>query len=116
MKPEERALTQSIGERIRQTRHERGLSLQKLADLTDGMLSKSRISNYEQGIRRPSIEVAQILAKALGGVSAAYLLGVDGLERKMSPDEMRLVKAYRSADKRGKRTILATAEMEFGKR
>jgi len=109
-------LTKSIGERIRQTRHERGLSLQKLADLTDGMLSKSRISNYEQGIRRPSIEVAQILAKALGGVSAAHLLGVDGFERTMKPDELRLVKAYRSADERGKSTILATAEMEYEKR
>ena len=86
-------MTQSIGDRLRAVRHERGLSLQKLADLTDGMLSKSRISNYEQGIRRPSVEVAQILSQALGGVSAAYLLGVDGLESLLNPDEMRLINA-----------------------
>jgi len=42
------------------------LSLSQLAALTDGLYSKSRISNYEQGLRRPSIEAARTLAAALG--------------------------------------------------
>jgi transcriptional regulator with XRE-family HTH domain len=64
------ALTQDIALRLRYVRESQGLSLAALSDLTGGALSKSRISNYEQGIRRMSIEVAQILAEAFGTVSA----------------------------------------------
>ena len=40
-------LTREIGRRLRAARHERGLSLAELSALTDGLYSKSRISNYE---------------------------------------------------------------------
>ena len=74
MTPDEQNLTTKIGLRLRAARKAQKLSLQKLADVTGGVLSKSRISNYEQGLRRPGIEEARILAKALGTVSATYLL------------------------------------------
>ena len=48
----ENALTREIGERLRYARHSKGLSLGQLSALTGGALSKSRISNYELGIRR----------------------------------------------------------------
>ena len=74
MTPEAEALTELIGSRLREARKAQKLSLQQLADMTGGVLSKSRISNYEQGLRRVGIEEARILAKALGTVSATYLL------------------------------------------
>ena len=45
-------LAHSISARLRAARQARGVSLSQLSALTDGALSKSRISNYEQGLRR----------------------------------------------------------------
>ena len=42
--------------------------------MTGGVLSKSRISNYEQGLRRLGIEEARLIATALGTVSVTYLV------------------------------------------
>jgi len=112
MTPDEQALTQAIGQRLRALRHERKLSLQHLSDLTDGTLSKSRISNYEQGIRRLGIEPAQTLATALSGVSAAYLLCLDDGEQPPDNDEWELLQAFRKADERGRHTMLAVAAQQ----
>ncbi|WP_367268205.1 helix-turn-helix domain-containing protein [uncultured Thiohalocapsa sp.] len=48
--------------------------MKDLAERTDGAYSKSRISNYEQGLRRLSVEAAQAVGAALGNVMGAYLL------------------------------------------
>jgi len=61
------------GKRIRAAREGLGLSLEELSRKTDGKLSKSRIGNYEQGLRMPGPAEANTLAAALG-VDAAYLL------------------------------------------
>lgn len=73
----EHTLNHAMGARLRAARQERSLSLSQLAEETGGEYSKSRISNYEQGLRRMSVEAALALAKALGNVTAAYLLCVD---------------------------------------
>ena len=89
-------LAHSISARLRAARQARGVSLSQLSALTDGALSKSRISNYEQGLWRLTAEPAHILALALGTVSSDYLLcweegpGED-------QDEERLLLLYRSA-------------------
>jgi transcriptional regulator with XRE-family HTH domain len=62
-----------IGRRIRLMRKQHQLSLEALAKATDGKLSKSRISNYEQGLRMPGPQEANVLAKVLG-VDAAWLM------------------------------------------
>ena len=67
--------TKQIGARLRKARHDAGLSLGGVSDRTGGLLSKSRISNYEQGLRRIGLEEAELIAGATG-VSAAYLLGI----------------------------------------
>ena len=67
-------LTNQIGERLRAERKAQNLSLSDLAERTNGQLSKSRISNYEQGIRRMGLEESRILSEALGTVSPMYLL------------------------------------------
>lgn len=46
----------AIGLRLRTEHQRRRLSLSQLAARTDDTLSKSRISNYEQGIRRLGLE------------------------------------------------------------
>lgn len=62
-----------IGRRIKQAREGMGLSLEQLSKLLNGKLSKSRISNYEQGARMPGPYEANLLAQALG-VDAAHLM------------------------------------------
>jgi len=61
------------GRRIKAAREKKGWSLEDLSRETKGALSKSRIGNYEQGIRMPGPAEANTLAAALG-VDAAYLL------------------------------------------
>lgn len=92
--PRPKSPAHSMGERLGQARRRAGLPLSHLSVLTDYRLSKSRISNYEQGIRRLPVDVAQILAPILqqeirkrecdpdaaAHVTAAWLLGVDDRE------------------------------------
>lgn len=67
-------LSTQIGARLRAERKAQNLSLSELSERTNGQLSKSRISNYEQGIRRMGLEESRILSEALGTVSPMYLL------------------------------------------
>jgi len=64
-----------IGLRLRAAREASGLSLVSLSSKMNSSLSGSRISNYEQGTRQMSIDVAKSLGKALD-VAPAYLLGL----------------------------------------
>jgi len=103
-------LTKQIGLRLRTARKAQGLSLAALAARTSA-LSKSRISNYEQGLRRMGLEEAQVLAAALGTVTATYLLCLES-EGQISEAESTLLDHYRHADDRGKATILRIAESQ----
>ncbi len=64
-------LKQRIGNRIAESRKDRGLTVKELSEHT-GMTS-ARISNWEQGTRSPGPEEAMQLAQALE-LSASYLL------------------------------------------
>jgi transcriptional regulator with XRE-family HTH domain len=66
-----------IGLRLRAVRTAEGFTLQILAGMTGGVLSKSRVSKYEQGLRRLGIEEAGLLSTALGNVSVTYLSCLD---------------------------------------
>jgi len=56
--------TPDVGSRVRALRHERGLSLRALAELSD--LSPNTISLVERGSTSPSVSTLQRLATALG--------------------------------------------------
>lgn len=101
----------AIGLRLRAERHRLKLSLSRLSARTGDTLSKSRISNYEQGIRRIGLEGAVILGRALGDVSPAYLLGLDDSDP-LSSAEHRLLALFRESKPRGKTLIISTAETE----
>lgn len=103
-------LTKRIGMRLREARQAQGWSLAELASRTSS-LSKSRISNYEQGIRRMGLEEAQELSAALGTVSATYLLCLDD-RGPLSEREWELLDLYRLTDARGQETILRVAESQ----
>jgi len=108
--PVETDLTKLIGQRLRSARQAQGLSLSDLSGRT-GTLSKSRISNYEQGIRRMGLEEAQELARALGSVTPTYLLCLEDTDP-LTKEERTLVERYRQADVRGQETILRVAETQ----
>ena len=111
MVPEAQDLTSKIGLRLREARHAEKLSLGALSDRTGGALSRSRISNYEQGIRRLGLEEARMLARALGTVSATYLLCLDD-EGFLSEQELELLRCFRGTDERGRETVLGVAESQ----
>ncbi len=96
-------LTRKIGHRLRAARNAHGYSLAELSDRTK-VLSKSRISNYEQGIRRMGLEEAQLLSNALDGLTPTYLLCLDD-KSPLSREEWELIENYRSSDDRGRETI-----------
>ena len=69
--------SEQIGQRLTSTRIRHGWSIEELAQHTQGAISKSRISNFEGGLRRPDIETVEILADTFGDVSAAWLLTLE---------------------------------------
>jgi transcriptional regulator with XRE-family HTH domain len=95
------SLTRAIGERLRYARESAGMSLSALSERTGGRLSKSRISNYELGLRRMSIETARILAEAFGTVTPTYLLCLED-PMGLTPDELELLAQYRASDPQGR--------------
>jgi transcriptional regulator with XRE-family HTH domain len=80
------------GRRIKTAREEARLSLAELSAATNGLLSKSRIGNYEQGIRMPGPAEANILASALKS-DAAYLMC---LQQDLSKQELELIRSFRA--------------------
>ena len=112
MTPEAEALTARIGSRLRAARKDQNLSLQSLSDRMGGVLSKSRISNYEQGLRRLGIEEARLISKALGTVSPTYLLCLDDENGAMDDREGELLHCFRRTDDRGRETILEVARSQ----
>lgn len=103
-------LNKQIGQRLRAVRLAHQYSLSELASRTR-TLSKSRISNYEQGIRRMGIEEAQELSEALDGITPAYLLCLDDTSP-LSQEEWQLLQRYRKTDDRGRFVILQVAESQ----
>jgi transcriptional regulator with XRE-family HTH domain len=67
--PSPEGQAETIGQRLRRLRHERGLSQRELA--SPGV-SYAYISRIEAGARRPSVKALRMLARKLG-VSADYL-------------------------------------------
>ena len=82
-----------IGNRIRKYRESRGLSQKELAQLIN--VSNSRVSNWEQGINRPDVDIFANICMVLK-VSPSELLDV-----RLSPDDLNdqersVIKAYRT--------------------
>ena len=74
---------ETLGERIRRLREDRGLTQQRLADLAD--LAQSAIARIEAGNREPLITSIQRIARALG-VSVNDIV-VDTLPNDPEPED-----------------------------
>ena len=107
-----------IGKRLRAARRAvgvSGISLQELSNRTSGVLSPSRISNYEQGLRLLKPRDAQILGKALNA-DPAYLMCLEGGE--MLPEEVEFLHNWRALPEKDRRdyarriAVLALAHKE----
>ena len=82
-----------LGARIRKYRESQGVSQKELAKMI--RVSNSRISNWEQGINRPDVDILADICRALN-VSPSELLDV-----RLSPDDLNdqersVIKAYRT--------------------
>ena len=64
-----------FGARLQQLRQDRGLSQEKLAELSG--LHRTYISSLERGARNPTITTLHALARALGTSISDLMSGVD---------------------------------------
>lgn len=105
-----------IGRRIRAEREKvidpgtgKAISLEeqsrRIKDQFGVILSKSRVSNYEQGLRLAKPGEIRVLAKFYGA-SAAYLGCLDVEEDEVTQDEMDLLRNYRKLPENERRSYL----------
>ena len=83
------------GKRLRAAREVKKLTLQELSQRLGGLLSPSRLSNYEQGTRMIGVSEALALQGVLG-VQPSHLLCVDVGEGEMTPQETSLLRNFRA--------------------
>ncbi len=82
-----------IGNKIRKYRKESGLTQEQLAEKINA--TKSRISNWEQGINRPDADIIGNICHALN-VSPSDLLDVHLTDDELNVHEKKVIKAYRT--------------------
>lgn len=82
-----------IGSRIRMYRKESGLTQEQLAEKIN--VTKSRVSNWEQGINRPDADILADICRALN-VSPSSLLDVHLSADDLSDHERKVIQAYRT--------------------
>lgn len=83
------------GRRLKKARIDKKLTLDQLSKKTGGVLSTSRLGNYEQGTRMIGVEEALALKGPLG-VKPAHLLCVDVEDGEMTAQEENLLKNFRA--------------------
>ena len=81
-----------IGGRIRLYRKQSGLTQEQLAQKID--VTKSRVSNWEQGINRPDADIIGKICRALN-VSPSNLLDVHLSDDELTSHEKEVITAYR---------------------
>lgn len=81
-----------IGGRIRFYRKQNGLTQEQLAQKID--VTKSRVSNWEQGINRPDADIIGKICRALN-VSPSNLLDVHLSDDELTQHEKEVITAYR---------------------
>lgn len=82
-----------IGNKIRKYRKESGLTQEQLAKKIN--VTKSRVSNWEQGINRPDADIIGNICRALN-VSPSDLLDVHLTDDELDVHERKVIRAYRT--------------------
>lgn len=86
-------LKYEIGNKIRKYRKESGLTQEQLAEKIN--VTKSRVSNWEQGINRPDADIIGNICRSLN-VSPSDLLDVHLTDDELNVHEKNVIKAYRT--------------------
>ena len=81
-----------IGSRIRKYRENKNITQKELAQLIG--VSSSRVSNWEQGLYRPDVDILSNICTALN-VSPSELLDVHLDNNELTAHERKLISAYR---------------------
>lgn len=81
-----------IGARLRKFRELQGLSQKQFAKLIG--ISNSRVSNWEQGINRPDVDILSVICDVLK-VSPNELLDIHLSEDDFSEQEKLIIRQYR---------------------
>lgn len=98
------------GKRIKAAREGLELTLKDVCDRTNGLLTPTRLSNWEHGLRMISVDEAKRLAPILE-TTASYLLTIED-----EPGDKRLqtlVTTYKMLDERGRDTVHRVAEAQL---
>lgn len=81
-----------MGNRIKKFRRELGMSQKQLANLIG--VSNSRVSNWEQGINRPDVDILPMLCSVLKQTPSS-LLGMRIGKEELTEKEQKVIYAYR---------------------
>ena len=95
-----------MSETLRSLRAQKSMTQQELADKTG--LSRSRINNYEQGIREPDFRTAEILADFFN-VDLDMLYSGSSSPVSLSETEMTMIDFFRSLNGNGQKKVLEYA-------
>ena len=82
-----------IGKRICKYRKLKNMSQKELAEKLG--ITNSRVSNWEQGINRPDVDILAKICKVLD-ISPSELLNISLSDDELSEHERTLIKAYRN--------------------
>ncbi len=100
-----------IGDKIRERRLELGMTQLQLSQLTD--IKKNTISNYENNVSSPSEDNIFRLMEALK-CDANYLFEWEEVEElKLSLEEKKHIKKYRSVDPYGQEAVDKVLDVEY---
>lgn len=106
----------SIGERMKEIRIEKGLTQRQIADSIG--VTYQHISQYERGLRTPKMNTIRKIAEALG-VDVWEIIGFNDIdyepmpasptEAEANPEEAELITIYHGLNDRGKAVLMGTA-------
>jgi len=85
-------MSYQIGLRIRKFREDNHMTQKQLADKIG--VTSSRVSNWEQGVHRPDVDIFADICRALN-VSPSELLDIHISTHELSAQEQKLINAYR---------------------
>lgn len=98
----------SFGEKIRESRKQKGLTQKQLADLIGA--AHNSISDWENNKNKPDPDTIELLCGALK-ITPNYLLA--STEEDFSPKEKGIIKKYRDLDPHGKEMVDFTLLKEW---
>ncbi len=86
MTPDQAALQQAFGRKLRELRHARGISQEQLGIASD--LHRTYISDVERGARNVSLGAIVAFARGLGVTAAELLAGIDAPIPAIAADDL----------------------------